>query len=331
MENYKKADGCKMATIKEVAALAGVGTSTVSRYLNQSGYVSEAQKEKIRAAIRELNYRPNYSAKSLKAQQSNMVALFIPTIAHPFFCKIAYFVEDYLKQAGYRTIMISSQNDRQKETDALIMLENRQIDGAIFITHHDYSDIDVTLPIVTVDRHLADGIPCITSNNHQSAYSAVKYLASRGCRQIGFLGGQPRAESEVLQRYYAYLGAMAEMNMETSICFEDFRHGEEKQVAEKFMNTYPRVDGVFVTSDVLANALFQCAFERGIRVPEDLKIISYDGILSDWISHPVFTCVRQDLDGMAKAVVEELLHRINGEPYKAKIYIPCTFVEGETT
>ncbi len=320
-----------MATIKEVAALAGVGTSTVSRFINQSGYVSEAQKEKIQAAIRELNYRPNYSAKSLKAQQSNMVALFIPTIAHPFFCKIAYFVEHYLQEAGYRTIMISSQNDRKKETDALIMLENRQIDGAIFITHHDYSDIDATLPIVTVDRHLADGIPCITSDNHASSYRAVQYLIQKGCKKVGFLGGQPRAESEVLQRYYAYLSAMADAGMTARICFEDFKHGEEKQVAERFIQAYPDVDGVFVTSDVLANALFQCAFARNVKVPEDLKIISYDGILADWVSHPVFTCVRQDLDGMAKAAVGELLHRINGEPYKTKIYIPCTFVEGETT
>ncbi len=320
-----------MATIKEVAALAGVGTSTVSRYINQSGYVSEVQKEKIQAAIRELNYKPNYSAKSLKTQQSNMVALFIPTIAHPFFCKIAYFVEHYLQENGYRTLMISSQNDRQKEIDALLMLENRQIDGAIFITHHDYSDIDASLPIVTVDRHLADGIPCITSDNHASSYRAVKFLADKGCKKIGFLGGQPRAESEVLQRYYAYLSAMADLGMDTSICFVDFQHGEEKQVAEKFLSTYPQVDGAFVTSDVLANALFQCAFERGIRIPEDLKILSYDGILADWISHPAFTCVKQDLDGMAKAVVEELMHKINGEPYKGKVYIPCTFVEGETT
>lgn len=320
-----------MATIKDVAAHAGVGTSTVSRYLNNSGYVSEDHKIKIKHAIEKLNYKPNYSAKTLKSQRSNMIALFVPTIDHPFFCKIAYYVEHYLYEQEYGTIIVSSQDNKQKEIDLLEMLEKQQIDGAIFITHHDYADMPIDLPIVTIDRHLSSEIPCITSDNHYSSVKAIEFLISKGCKNIGFLGGQPRAESEVLQRYFAYLSVMSENNMPTYIEYADLIHGEEKILANRFLQKYPMVDGVYVASDMLANALYQTVIESGKRVPQDIKIIAYDGILMDWIKHPNMTCVKQDLSGMAKAAVEQLMHKIRKEKTEKKVYIPSTFVEGETT
>lgn len=320
-----------MATIKDVASVAGVGTSTVSRYLNNSGYVSDAQKKNIQIAIEKLNYKPNYSAKTLKSQRSNMIALFVPTINHPFFCKIAYYVEHYLYEQKYGTIIVSSQDNKQKEIELLQMLSNQQIDGAIFITHHDYANMQKDLPVVTIDRHLSEDIPCITSDNRLSSIEAVKFLIKKGCKKIGLLGGQPRTESEVLQRYFAYLSVMSELNMPTFIEYSDIIHGEEKEVAKRFLDNNPSVDGVFVTSDTLANALYQALIDRGRKVPQDVKIIAYDGILMDWIKHPNMTCIKQDLDGMAKEAVKQLMHRIKKEPTEKKVYVPCTFVEGETT
>lgn len=320
-----------MATIKDVAKKAGVGISSVSRYLNKSGYVSEENKAKIEKAISELNYKPSYIARTLKARHAYMVALFVPTISHPFFCKIAYYIEQFLYERGYKTVIISSQNNKQKEIDLLAMLEQNQVDGAIFITHHYYEKINPKLPIVTIDRHLAESVPCITSDNYQSSRKALEFLAERGCKNIGFIGGQPRTESEVLYRYYAYQEFVHERKMPSIVSYSDIAHGEEYEVVRAFFEKNPQTDGVFTVTDMLANMAYQYAVANGKKVPQDLKIISYDGIMSEWVQYPKFTCVKQDLESMAKTAVETLLRKIKGKHCDKKIVIPCSFIEGETT
>ena len=320
-----------MAGIKDVAKLAGVGVGTVSRVLNKSGYVSQPVIERVNQAMKELKYTPNFSARSLKTQKTNLIGLFVPTIYHPFFCAIAQQLVSLLDKEGYKLMLVCSQDSVEKENSVISLVAQNRMDGAVFFTHQKHDDISPEYPIVTMDRHLGEHIPCITSDNYKSSYSAVEYLISRGCKKVGYLGGRPGVESEVTYRVKAYLDVMHSRGMEERALFEEVAHGDEKSYAQKYFDMYGDVDGILVSGDLLALSYYTTAVNAGRKVPEDLKIISYDGVLFDWQPKPTFTSVKQNLEELAKAIVEQLVNKINGRPFEQKIIIPSSFALGETT
>lgn len=319
-----------MAGIKDVARAAGVGIGTVSRVLNSSGYVSEEARRKVQAAVQELNYSPNFRAQSLKRQHSGVVGLFVPTIHHPFFSKVAQELENMLDRSGYKMMLVCSQDSVEKEKSVIHLLAQNRMDGAIFITHHQHNDIMPSYPIVTLDRHLGKGIPCITSDNYESTYRAVELLAERGCRRIGYIGGKPSVHSEVEKRVAAYRDAMKKLGFAERCLYEEIRHGEEAVFAEKYFARFPDADGIFASGDVLAHCICREAQGRGIAVPQQLKVIAYDGIIGTWIQRPSITSIRQDIHKLSEAIVVELLKKIRGEPFEEKVVVPTLFVEGET-
>ncbi len=319
-----------MASIIDVAKRSGVSKTTVSRVLNNNGYVSEEVRKRVLKAIEEIGYKPNQMARSLKYSRSNVVALFVPTISHPMFSKIADAIEEDLYQKGIRLIIVQSQGNKEKELKLLDMIGQNQVDGIIFITHHVHEYVDQSLPLVTFDRHLGKNIPCITSNNYDATVEALEYLISCKAKKIGFIGGKPRVKSEVSKRLDAYLDVMKKIGQEPVYIYEDFEHGEETKYALKFLELYPDVDAIFASGDIMANSLYQLAVFKGIKVPEDLKIIAYDGMIDDLVYHPVFTKCQQNIVEIAHAIVEQLMHKINGEPCEKLVVIPSTFVKGET-
>lgn len=321
-----------MASIKDVAALAGVGVGTVSRVINGSVHTSEKVRKRVNDAIEQLNFHPNVSAQSLKSQKAGVVGLFIPVLNHPFFCAVAEKLEAELYNNGYKTLMVCSQGRKEKELMVLSMLAQKRVDGAVFITHYDLGKIDESLPLVTIDRHFGDTVPCITSDNYDSTSKAIELLIEKGCKKIAYFGGKPSVGSEVVKRYNAYKDVLAAHGMVEYGLFEEYEHGKDDEYAKKFMGLYGNeVDGVFCSGDVLANALYSIAVEQGISVPQKLKIISFDGIMRDWHISPQYTSVVQDLDEISRCVVAELINKIEGKPFNKTVVIPATLIEGETT
>ncbi len=325
-------DKKKMASIKDVATLAGVGVGTVSRVMNESGYVSEEARKKVDAAVRKLNFQPNVSAQSLKSQKSGVVGLFVPVLNHPFFCALSEKIEHRLYESGYQTLMVCSQGMQEKELMVLSMLAQKRVDGAIFITHYNLGEINGKLPIVTMDRHFGENVPCVTSDNYASTKKAVEYLIACGCKKIAYVGGKPAVESEVSKRLDAYLDAVQEHGMAPRVLYEEFEHGKDYEYAETFFSRYGgEADGVFCSGDILTNAVYQLAVQRGISIPQQLKIVSYDGIMRDWQQKPNITSIVQDLDGISLHIVKELLNKMEGKPFHKSVVVPATFVAGETT
>lgn len=321
-----------MASIKDVAALAGVGVGTVSRVINGSVHTSEKVRQRVNDAIEQLNFHPNVSAQSLKSQKAGVVGLFLPVLNHPFFCAVAEKLETELYKNGYKTMVVCSQRQTEKELMVLSMLAQKRVDGAVFITHYDLGEIDESLPIVTIDRHFGDNVPCITSDNYDSTRKAVELLIEKGCKKIAYFGGKPNVESEVEKRHDAYLEVIKAHGMQPCGLFEEYEHGKDDEYAKKFMDLYgEQIDGVFCSGDVLTNALYSIAVERGIAVPQKLKIISFDGIMRDWHISPQYTSIVQDLDEISRHVVEQLINKIEGRAFKKTVIIPAALVEGETT
>lgn len=319
-----------MHSIIEIAKKASVSKSTVSRVINNNGYVSKEVRERVLKTIGEMNYSPNHMARALKLNRSNIIALFVPTLSHPFFSKIADAIEEELYKKNMRLIIVRSQGNKEKELKLLDMINQNQVDGIIFITHHVYDAIDQTLPIVTIDRHLGNNIPCITTNNYEATANAIEYLFHTGAKKIGFIGGKPKVKSEVEKRLQAYLDVMEKHGQAPIYLYEDFNHGEEIIYAQRFLDQYPDVDAIFASGDIMANSIYQLAIARGKIIPSQLKIITYDGMMDDLVLHPIFTKCQQDIMAIGQAAVEQLLHKIKGEVCEKMVTIPIKFIKGET-
>ena len=318
-------------TIKDVAKYAGVGVGTVSRVINNEKAVGEKTRKKVLEAMKALNYSRNNMAFRLRKNETRIIALLVPVINHPFFAKLAYYIEDEASTFGYSVILVSSQQKVEKETEIITKIKHREVDGAVFVTHymHDGEDLQ-NCPIVSIDRTFGENIPYVTSDNYDATKRAIRYMIERGAEKIGFVGSKPLVASEVLERERAYLDIMEEYNMPPRIVNEVIHHGEEAIVVSDFLEKYADVDGVFVSGYTLSQYFYEAALELGRKIPEDLQIVSYDGIFKQWGTRDI-TSIEQPIEEMARHVVRLLVKKIRGEETGQRTVLKTKFVLGTTT
>ncbi len=318
-------------TIKDVAKYAGVGVGTVSRVINNEKAVSEKNRKKVLEAMKALNYSRNNMAFRLRKNETRIIALLVPVINHPFFAKLAYYVEDEASKFGYSVILVSSQQKVDKETEIITKIMHREVDGAVFVTHYMHEEEDLQkCPIVSIDRTFGKNIPYVTSDNYDATKEAIKYMIERGAQRIGFIGSKPLVTSEVSERERAYLDVMAEYNMPVRMVNEPIQHGEETIVVADFMEKCADVDGVFVSGYSLSQVFYDEALYRGKKIPDDLQIISYDGIFKQWGIGNI-TSVEQPIEEMARQVVKLLIQKIRDEETCLRTVLKTKFVLGTTT
>ena len=318
-------------TIKDVAKYAGVGVGTVSRVINNEKAVGEKTRQKVLEAIEALNYSRNSMAFNFRKNETRIIALLVPVINHPFFAKLAYYVEDEASRYGYSVILVSSQQRVDKETDILKKIMHREVDGAVFVTHYMHEEKDLyNYPIVSIDRTFGENIPYVTSDNYEATKRAVKYMIDRGAERVGFIGSRPLVGSEVMERERAYLDVMAQEGMPVKMVNEVMQHGDEITAVADFMKKYPDVDGVFVSGYTLSQVFYEAATEQGKRIPDDMQIVSYDGIFKQWgVSN--ITSVEQPVEDMARQVVRLLIKKIHNEKTDQRTVLKTKFVLGTTT
>ena len=318
-------------TIKDVAKHAGVGIGTVSRVINNEKSVGEKTRKKVIEVMKTLNYLPNNMASQLRKNETRIIALLVPVVNHPFFAKLAYYVEDEADRFGYSVILVSSQQRVEKEAEIISRIKHKKVDGAVFVTHYNHEEDELKdCPIISIDRVLGENIPYVTSDNYESTKKAIKYMIERGAKRVGFIGSKPIVDSEVLERERAYLDVMAEYGMPVCMVNDVMQHGEETVVVANFMEKYSDVDGVFVSGYTLSQVFYEAAVELGRKIPDDLQIISYDGIFKQW-SISNMTCVEQPIEEMARQVVRLLIKKIHNEETCTRTVLKTKFVLGTTT
>ena len=185
-------------------------------------------------------------------------------------------------------------------------------------------------PIVSIDRNFGENIPYVTSDNYDATKNAIKYMIERGAERVGFLGSKPLVSSEVMERERAYLDIMAEYNMPIRMVNKVIKHGEEMAVVDDFLGKYPDVDSVFVSGYTLSQVFYEEVVELGKKIPEDIQIVSYDGIFRQWGSNNL-TSVEQPIEEMARQVVRLLVKKIHGEETGTRTVLKTKFVLGKTT
>jgi len=325
-----------VTSIRDVAKKANVGSTTVSRVLNDTGYVSDETKSKVVKAMKELNYTPNELARNLFRTKTGIIAVLVPDVAHPFFSEFVKYVEIELYEAGFKTMICNTIKVHNCELEYLDMLNRHIVDGIITGVHslgiEEY--LKINKPIVALDRYLGDNIPIVGVNHKLGGEMAAKKLIECGCKCVVQFQGSLAVKSPSHDRHTSFRRVMEENNILVytyELEWNRFDNSYFKKVVHHMFEIHPETDGVF-GSDLLAIGYFKEAVKQNKKIPEDIKIVAYDGTYVTEIVSPSITSIVQPIDQLAKESTKLICDLINGKKYKNKrVILDVELREGETT
>ncbi|MDO4260883.1 MAG: LacI family DNA-binding transcriptional regulator [Eubacteriales bacterium] len=324
-----------MASISDVAKLAGVSRSTVSIACNNKGYVSKETREKIERAMKELNYTPSELGRNLKSRQSHIIGIIIPDIAHPFFSAFVKHAEKALYGKGYKTMVCGTAGREDVEQDYLDMLERKTMDGVIMGAHSlEVSNyLRVSRPILTLDRYLAEQIPTVRADKRQIGELAAALFAARGRKRIAQLVSSHTIRNYESERDETFRRCMRQSGAEVvdvSVGYNTFTPEQYAAAAERVFELCPDADGILGV-DMAAIACMKEAARRGRRVPEDMSIVAIDGTYVTRLGEREVTAVMQPVQELAQQSVELIVSMVEGRGAQAMDRVlPVSVQEGGT-
>jgi LacI family transcriptional regulator len=305
----------KRATMAEVARLADVGTMTVSRFLNGSGYVNPKTATRVQAAIDRLGYRPNQMARALRGVKSRSIGLIVPSLADPFFAICAHSVNSVAQIHGYSMILTASNGAADTEySEAQWMLE-KHVEGFIIcptpakVSKLSSPEFQRT-PIVSFDRPLE--IPRASSvvvENSGGAKRATEHLIGHGHKRIHFLGDSPDLFT-IRARFDGYRRALQSAGLTT---YKDFETDTETMVLDyvkKVMSEKKPPTAFLAGNNRISRYLYRAMFHLKLRIPEDVAIVGFDDFDMADMLHPPLTAVRQPIELMGKTAAEVLFAQL---------------------
>jgi LacI family transcriptional regulator len=315
-----------MPTILQVAKKAGVSSTTVSHVLNGTRFVSGEVKERVQLAIKELGYRPNALARSLRRGETDTLGLILPDSANPFFAEIGRAIEMEAFQHGYSVILCNTEGDAQKESIYTGVLSKKQVDGMIFVATGEESDsvqmlLRQQLPLVLVDRQLPNiEADAVLTNNRQGGILAAQHLALLGYKHIACVTG-PSHLTPSAERVTGFLETLGDYGIQAQDVPNyrgDFHPESGYQAGLSLLGRVPRPNAVFCCNDLMAIGFYRAAAELGLRIPQDVAVIGFDDIeLSSYLNPPL-TSITQPKVQMGRAAVGLLLERITNRSLPAR-------------
>lgn len=311
----------EMPTIRDVAKRAGVATMTVSRVINNSGYVSDATRAKVESAIAELGYVPNMLGPSLRFNQTNTLALVLTDITNPFWTTLARGVEDAAQEKGYNVILCNTDESIQKQDQYLTMLLKRRIDGILFVPADNKAETvqliqKQKVAVVVLDRSVSDvKVDIVRGDSFGGAYQLAMHLVELGHKHIAILSG-PKNISTSVERVAGFRQAMEETglthNLE-NVYWGSFSQSLGCAMAEQALKTTPRPTAYLAVNNFIANGALQTFTQAGLRVPEDVSLVSFDDIPAIINPVPFLTVAVQPAYEMGYQATQLLLARLANE------------------
>lgn len=319
-------------TMKDVAREAGVSLGTVSKVINGIP-VGDHYRRRVEAATKKLGYQVNNYARGLKTNKTNCVALVMPSLRHPFFAALTDELTSCLMRCGYRSLLMTTNYDSVAEKNCFQLAQQNKIDGIIALSYSPNLEVNDTVPVVTIDRHFSAGIPCVSSDNYRGGELAAEKLMALGCKKLLFFRIGPNIYGEADKRGPGFENACRMANMPYHSLFlsdEDTEAPFYRFLEAHILGETPEYDGIFCNSDGLAARV--CAFlrGRGIRVPGDVQVIGYDGIVDFATGRYVCSTIVQPIAEMAETAVRFLLNPDRALS-PANIALPVYFAPGGTT
>lgn len=329
-----------MANIKDVAIRAGVSVTTVSRVMNNRGYIGKETRKKVEDAMTEMNYFPNQIARALQKSQSYILGMIVPDSNHPFFSELIKYVEMYANEKNYKILICNSNDELEKETHYISMLRENRVDGIIMCSHtldvEAYKTVD--FPIVTFDRIISDKFPYVASDNFRGGELATTHLIESGCKRLLHISGPLKLDLLANRRADAFKLTCMKHNIDhdviegtnDNLTFEYFSDFINKEVSGSLTD----YDGVFCSNDIVAYALYLHALERGINVPDQLKIVGYDyHSFTRMLQTPKLTTIKQPVSRLGKVLSSTIINLIEIDDKETinNTVVDIELIKGHTT
>lgn len=320
-----------MATsIKDVAREAGVSIATVSRVLNDIDVVNEETKKKVLDAIKKLGYRPNIVARSLKTQRTKTVGILIPDISNQFYPEVVRGAEDVANIYDYNVMLCNSDFDAEKEKEYLRVLKEKMVDGVLYMSSSLQDEIlnlinELDLKTVLIETKDKEGkLPSVTIDNVEATYEATRYLLDKGLKNVAYIGIKKEELNAWAERYNGYEKALKEssISVDSELTFFDtlkVKTGYEG--VESILSSGKKLEGIVCGSDEVAMGAINALRDKGIRVPEDVKVIGFNNIYTTSIFYPKITTIAQPMYDMGSVAMRMLIKLINQKELEQGHYV----------
>lgn len=309
-----------MPTIRDVARRAGVAPTTVSRVINNSGYVSQPTRERVEAAVADLGYVPNTLARSLRFKKTNTLALVLPDITNPFWTTLARGVEDAASDRGFNVIFCNTDESEAEQEKYLTILLQKQIDGIVLAPARSTAGpVELVqrqgVPVVVVDRQVPSAqVDVVRGDSERGAYLLVGYLVALGHRRISILTG-PRGVSTAEDRVAGYQKALAEGGLDIDsdqVLYGEFTQASGYGMTQRVLTAGLRPTALFAANNFIAIGALRALHDAGLRVPEDITLVSFDDMPQAFVIDPFLTVAAQPAYQMGHQATELLLARLSG-------------------
>lgn len=330
--------------IKDIARLAGVGVSTVSRVINDHPDVKDETREKILKIIKESNYIPNNSARILKKNNTNNIGVLVKGVFNPFFSEMINIIGNRINEAGYT--MILQQNDYATEDDVdnlIAFVKEKRLQGIIclggnFLNINDESfqflDIPVVLTSVnTLSKESKSKFSSIGIDNVLAAKASIQYLIDKGHRNIGILLGEKNDVGISGLRLEGYKKALEENNIpysEENVFIGDYDYSGAYRVTKEIINNRKDITAIFSISDIMAVGAAKSVINQGLQVGEDISIMGFDGMDISKYYNPGITTVKQPKKNMANNSIDLLLALLAKKEEHKHIIFETKIIERES-
>ena len=331
----------KEIRIADVAQLAGVSTATVSRVLANPDKVRAKTHDLVMEAVQRSGYTPNSVARNLRTRRTMTVLVVVPNLANPVFAQILRGIDDELTQSGYGLVIGNLDNCSEREVRYVDLALSRQADGILLLNGRVPGDGkrhlgEAGLPMVAMCAAIPGGkVPNVVVQDREASRAAVEHLVGLGHRRLGYVAG-PQGNIIEAERFAGFLDGVAEagLNGRDIVRWEGrFVFSAGVAAAEAFLRLKDRPTGVFASCDESAIGFLKTVRAAGLRVPEDISIIGFDGIeFADYIE-PTLTTFQQPLHELGRTGARVLMNMIRGEmrPEDWNVRLPLTLLDRDTT
>lgn len=330
--------------IKDIARLAQVGVSTVSRVLNNHPDVKESTRQRVLEIIRDSNYIPNNSARILKQHNTKNIGILVKGVFNPFFSEMTNVIGKIINENGYTMIVRQNDYNFYQDVDTLIaFIKEKRLQGVIclggnFIDITDDSFREVNVPIVltsvnTVSKQGKIYYSSIGIDNVKAAYDATTYLIDEGHKNIGLILGEANDMGQSLRRLEGYKKALDINGIEKDddlIVSGEYSSSGAYKATLKILEKRKDVTAIFVLSDIMAIGAAKAILDSGLRIPEDVSIIGFDGMDESKYYNPSITTVKQPKKLMAKMSMNLLISLINGETENKHILLDTKLIKRDS-
>ncbi|QXM06391.1 LacI family DNA-binding transcriptional regulator [Crassaminicella indica] len=314
----------KNFSIKDIAKIAGVGVSTVSRVLNNHPDVKDETRKKVLKVIEECNYIPNNSARNLKRNSSKNIGVLVKGIYNPFFSKMIRSIEEKIDEEGYSMILHYNDDNTNDIEAAIELIKEKKLKGLIclggdFDNLEEEQLMNLKTPIVLTSINITDKVnknifSSVAIENEKAAYKAVDYLCRLGHKKIAIITTGEGDKNVGKLRFEGYKKALAENKINYNEQFLEFGHYTFESAFDamnKLLDKDLGLTAVFVTSDIMAIGAAKAILSRGLKIPEDISVVGFDGIEYSKYFHPSITTVKQPVEEMGQKSIEILFDLMN--------------------